>query len=208
MVVSLQVTAAAPSHQQNNNPSYSIAHGVESCQCPFEYSSLSCQDPARGYYRRYKHDYLTSSVWIDWVGEAARCQCSGRSETCNRETGRCINCRENTAGDNCHICAPGFYGDPSTGGGCKPCSCPSVDRNFAESCRVVQSSSSSSASIHQQWSCSCLVGYSGERCQRCDYGFYGQPTEGIACQPCHCNVIGSVSSDECHELTGQCNCKP
>jgi laminin alpha 1/2 len=190
-----------PAPSNGTTTRYSLAHGVEWCQCPSEYASASCQDPARGFYRRYKHDYLTSSVWIDWVGEAARCQCSGRSEACDRETGRCIGCRENTAGDRCQLCAAGFYGDPSQPGGCKPCSCPTQERNFAESCRVVVSQQQ-----QQQWSCSCQRGYSGERCQRCDYGYYGQPTQGIPCQPCHCNVNGSVS-DECHELTGQCNCK-
>lgn len=31
--------------------------------------------------------------------------------------------------------------------------------------------------------------------------------EGGKCVPCECNPHGSVS-DECHELTGQCNCRP
>lgn len=66
-----------------------LARGVESCQCPPEYTGGSCQDPHRGYFRRYKYDYVSSTILIDLVGEAYPCQCNGRSETCDRETGRC-----------------------------------------------------------------------------------------------------------------------
>lgn len=83
--VSLEI-AATKTHSSANDV---LAIGVEVCHCPPEYTSLSCQDPGRGYYRRYKSDYLTSTVWTDLVGEAARCQCNGRSETCDRETGKC-----------------------------------------------------------------------------------------------------------------------
>ena len=41
---------------------------------------------------------------------------------------------------------------------------------------------------------------------RCDYGHYGEAVAG-ACQPCQCDADGSIS-DECDEVTGQCNCKP
>lgn len=66
-----------------------LAWGVEMCQCPSEYTGGSCQDPNRGYYRRYKYDYVSSTILIDLVGEAQPCQCNGRSDTCDRETGRC-----------------------------------------------------------------------------------------------------------------------
>lgn len=43
---------------------------------------------------------------------------------------------------------------------------------------------------------------------RCSYGFFGFPMiPGGSCQPCNCDSRGSVS-DECHEQTGQCNCRP
>ena len=83
--VSLEVAITAA----NSSRTDVVARGVEMCHCPPEYTSPSCQDPGRGYYRRYKYDYMSSSVWTDFVGEAARCQCNGRSETCDRETGRC-----------------------------------------------------------------------------------------------------------------------
>ena len=42
-----------------------------------------------GHYRWYKKNYIVSTIIIDLVGEARRCECSGRSETCNSETGVC-----------------------------------------------------------------------------------------------------------------------
>lgn len=107
-------------------------------------------------------------------------------------------CRDNTAGDACHLCAKGYYGDPGQPGGCRPCACPSVERNFADSCHLLRDGTQS---------CSCARGYRGERCGKCDYGHFGNPLEGVPCQACLCNANGSVS-DECDELTGQCNCKP
>lgn len=68
---------------------WNTARGVETCQCPSEYTGGSCQDPHRGYFRRYKYDYVSSTILIDLVGEANPCQCNGRSETCDRETGQC-----------------------------------------------------------------------------------------------------------------------
>lgn len=86
--VSLEV-AIPPATDASINERH-LARGVESCQCPAEYTGFSCQDPSRGYYRRFKYDYLTSGVLIDLVGEASPCQCNGRSETCDKETGKCM----------------------------------------------------------------------------------------------------------------------
>ena len=104
-------------------------------------------------------------------------------------------CRDNTAGDSCLLCAKGYYGDPGQPGGCRPCACPSVERNFADSCHLLRDGTQS---------CSCARGYRGERCEKCDYGYFGNPLQGVPCQACLCNANGSVSD----ELTGQCNCKP
>lgn len=96
------------------------------------------------------------------------------------------------------MCAKGYYGDPGAPGGCRPCACPSVERNFADACHLLRDGTQS---------CACGRGYRGERCEKCDYGYFGNPLQGVPCQACLCNANGSVS-DECDELTGQCNCKP
>lgn len=70
--------------------------------------------------------------------------------------------------------------------------------NFARGCYVMDN----------DVACYCKEGYSGSRCDRCAKGFFGDLSEpGGSCESCDCNIEGIVS-DECDELTGQCNCKP
>nr|XP_018899369.1 PREDICTED: laminin subunit alpha-1 [Bemisia tabaci] len=175
----------------------SNAVGVELCECPHQYNSTSCQNPSIGFYRHYNKNSVGSTVIIQVIGEAAPCECNGRSNVCDIETGHCLNCSENTGGENCEYCAEGYYGDPILGP-CKPCPCPYTDRNFAQSCQVFPG---------QETICTCKPGYTGKVCDRCSYGWFGFPQKiNGSCRMCECNPHGSVS-DECHELSGQCNCK-
>ena len=66
------------------------AIGIEICDCPAEYNSTSCQDPGIGFYRWYKEQHVTSEIIIDLIGSAKKCQCNGRTETCDAETGECL----------------------------------------------------------------------------------------------------------------------
>ena len=45
-------------------------------------------------------------------GACTACECNERAETCNTTTGFCIDCEENTAGMECDICGPGYFGNP------------------------------------------------------------------------------------------------
>ena len=175
------------------------AVGVEQCHCPPEYSGTSCQDPGQGYYRHYKERYVESEIIIDLVGDSVPCQCNGRADRCKSDTGYCLQCRENTAGASCDICAPGYHGDPKAGVPCTPCQCPSSEKNFAQTCYRDQRNS---------LVCSCRDGYTGPTCERCAHGYYGDPAadEG-ECLPCTCNSYGS-ESDQCDVRSGQCYCVP
>ncbi|KAF7990369.1 hypothetical protein HCN44_000174 [Aphidius gifuensis] len=189
--VSLEIAIKVPRY------SLPIATGVEICECPVEYNNTSCQDPSLGYHRWFKNETIESINVIDLVGEARACQCNGKSEICNIETGDCVDCKYNTAGKYCDICTDGYYGNPDYGG-CKPCECPNINKKSSISCIVGN---------NEQVICHCKLGYSGERCERCAYGFYGYPKSiDGTCKPCNCNLAGSAS-DECDEETGQCNCK-
>lgn len=56
-------------------------------------------------------------------------------------------------------------------------------------------------------SCICKPGYAGDLCERCATGYYGIPDAvNGRCEKCDCDPNGIVSN-ECDELTGQCNCK-
>lgn len=52
------------------------------------------------------------------------------------------------------------------------------------------------------------LGYEGDRCEICSRGYYGNPLqENGSCEPCNCNLVGSISND-CDFHTGNCLCKP
>ncbi|KAF3427281.1 LOW QUALITY PROTEIN: hypothetical protein E2986_11364, partial [Frieseomelitta varia] len=173
-----------------------LAIGIEICQCPLQYNSTSCQDPSIGYYRWYNNTTITSTIVIDLIGEAKPCQCNGRSDICNIETGHCLNCQGNTAGSRCDVCADSFYGHPDFG--CKPCPCPQADKRFSNTCTVL---------ANAEPTCVCKPGYTGRKCERCSSGYYGSPhVPGGKCIPCDCNAAGSLN-DECDTETGQCRCR-
>ena len=71
------------------------------------------------------------------------------------------DCRDNTAGIHCEMCASGFYGNASLGtpDSCRPCACPlSIASNtFAESCTVLPG---------DRYLCVCREGYEGHSCER------------------------------------------
>ncbi|XP_014221917.2 laminin subunit alpha-1 [Trichogramma pretiosum] len=177
-----------------------VASSVEHCECPSEYNGTSCQDPSSGYYR-WREFNITSIRGNDYnelIGRAKKCRCNNRSDVCDIETGHCLNCRDNTAGRNCEICAESYFGDPNYGG-CHACPCPQRDKKFSNTCIL---------RADNQVVCVCKPGYAGNRCERCAYGHFGYPSRpGGSCEPCRCNAAGSAS-DECDTETGQCNCRP
>ncbi|XP_075525225.1 wing blister isoform X1 [Dermacentor variabilis] len=175
-----------------------LAYGVEQGRCPVQYTGSSCQDPAEGYYRKFKPNYLNSRDILDLVGWAEPCDCNNRTRTCHKETGVCINCGGNTVGDHCERCAEGFFGTPSRGP-CLPCACPLPTNSFSSTCQT----------HGPDYICTdCQEGYTGRRCERCADGFFGNPlVDGGRCERCECNHYGS-QGHRCDHLTGACHCLP
>ena len=54
------------------------------------------------------------------LADCKRCACNKHSSSCDPRTCKCRNCRDNTEGDNCEKCKPGFTGDARNGGKCTP----------------------------------------------------------------------------------------
>ncbi|OZC11109.1 laminin EGF-like protein [Onchocerca flexuosa] len=177
---------------QTTGDSYT-ASSVEICQCPPPYTGLSCQQCSPGYYRVNNSRYLGSCV---------PCNCNGHSGSCDPITGICFDCEHDTFGDHCEFCRVGFYGNATKGGpySCLPCACPYATdtNNFATSCQVSETG--------MLESCFCKEGYTSDHCERCDVGYYGQPTAiGDSCHKCDCNNNNDLGVDgSCHPMTGDC----
>lgn len=101
---------------------------VEMCQCPENYTGLSCEACSLGYTR-------TAS------GNCELCECNGLSTICDPVAGDCFNCPVFASGRFCESCARGFYGDPVGGVACFPCSCPltSDAGQFTDECILLDS---------------------------------------------------------------------
>ncbi|XP_072107642.1 laminin subunit alpha-2 isoform X2 [Mobula birostris] len=184
--------------------SYSVAEGayqIEQCFCPEGYFGLSCQSCIPGYYRFPLRTDSRDPTPV--VGSCVPCQCNGHSDICDQKTSICQNCRDNTAGDHCEVCATGYYGIvrgfPND---CYPCACPLQisSNNFSPTC-IMEG--------HNAYRCNaCQEGYEGPYCERCAQGYYGNPRiEGSGCVQCECDAIGSLP-EPCDTVTGQCNCRP
>ncbi|XP_062292940.1 laminin subunit alpha-2 [Scomber scombrus] len=182
------------------------AHQIEKCECPAGYSGLSCEECAAGFYRLRSGSLASapaSSVpTAAGMGSCVQCQCSGHSSTCDPETSICQNCQDNTEGDRCERCAPGFYGVvrgfPDD---CKPCACPltNPENNFSPSCV---------AEGFDDYRCTaCPEGYEGKYCERCSTGYHGNPQmPGGHCEECKCSLWGALPGP-CDSVTGQCRCR-
>ncbi|XP_044514002.1 laminin subunit alpha-1 [Gracilinanus agilis] len=177
-----------------------IAYYLENCQCPPGTAGFSCQDCASGYYRA-KFLKVSGDDPLPLVASCVPCECNNHSETCHPETGQCLNCRDNTAGNHCDICAPGYYGKVrGSANDCSVCECPRSDASFSPTCHLVD---------ENDFRCdACSPGYEGPYCEKCGSGYYGNPFMiGGSCQACDCDPNGSVHN-LCNTTSGQCICKP
>ncbi|XP_030761277.1 laminin subunit alpha-1-like [Sitophilus oryzae] len=177
-----------------DNHNIRTSHTVEKCECPPEYTGLSCQDPNEGYYRHFPGpSEITATPWIDrTIGIAKPCDCSGRSNKCNPSTGHCINCTNNTTGSHCELCASGYY---SRSNACLPCLCPSEFLNNANSCYP----------HGHGFVCNCKKGYSGSKCDVCEDEYYKDQISG-RCIACNCHEYGTLFP--LCDSNGKCQCKP
>ncbi|XP_075893685.1 laminin subunit alpha-2 isoform X3 [Nelusetta ayraudi] len=180
------------------------AHQIEKCDCPLGYSGFSCEECAAGFYR-LRPGALTSAPasrapTAAGMGSCVQCQCSGHSSTCDPDTSICQSCQDNTEGDHCERCAPGFYGVVrGFHDDCKPCACPLTDPDNNPTCV---------AEGYDDYRCTaCPEGYEGKHCERCATGYRGSPqTPGGGCEECECSPWGSFP-EPCDPVTGQCRCR-
>nr|XP_023503193.1 laminin subunit alpha-1 isoform X3 [Equus caballus] len=182
-------------------PGWAVAALIEKCLCPPGTAGLSCQDCAPGYHRG-KLPEGGGRGPRPLLAPCVPCTCNNHSDACDPDTGTCLNCSDNTAGDHCDVCAPGYYGKVTgSASDCALCACPhSRPASFSPTC-VLEGD-------HDFRCDACLLGYEGQYCERCSSGYHGNPrAPGGTCQSCDCSPRGSVHSD-CDRRSGQCVCRP
>ena len=140
-----------------------------------------------------------------------QCKCNGHADICEPLTGNCVNCRDSTMGDFCDTCKIGFYGRPARPESpedpdqvpCRECKCPDTQasgHSFAweNKCDLNPDT--------MQSECSCMDGYTGDKCDQCMDNFFGHPEiPGGECKRCDCsqNWIESEPGN-CDHQTGEC----
>ncbi|XP_017797924.1 PREDICTED: laminin subunit alpha-1-like [Habropoda laboriosa] len=167
---------------------------VEVCECPEGYTGLSCESCAWGYVKVVKNgsDHQDHHVCV-------RCDCNGHASTCNLVLGECTTCEHNTVGPKCDRCAPGFYGVALNGtpNDCQRCACPLLieSNNFSPHCQL-----DDPIDVDSRYVCTqCPNGYTGDHCESCDVGFFGNPLIlGGTCESCLCG------GGPCDQETGRC----
>ncbi|XP_066250557.1 laminin subunit alpha isoform X1 [Euwallacea similis] len=155
-----------------------------SCQCKEGYIGARCQSCAPGFYGlpELAGDYCKP------------CQCSGNIDStdpasCQSTTGKCVHCLNNTFGEACALCAPGYFGDAVGRKDCQSCLC---DKFGTERCN------------HVTGECVCKPNVIGEKCDRCLDEHYGFQS-GYGCVRCDCGLASN--SSQCDDASGQCMCK-
>uniref|UniRef100_W5LFW3 Basement membrane-specific heparan sulfate proteoglycan core protein n=1 Tax=Astyanax mexicanus TaxID=7994 RepID=W5LFW3_ASTMX len=173
---------------------------VEACECPPGYAGLSCQECAPGYYRQHVSELNMKGMKRPMMQPCVPCQCNNHSLACDLDTGKCLGCQHNTTGENCNVCAPGYYGQVKGSiSDCSLCACPLHSNSFSPTCVL--------EGVGDFRCDACKPGYEGRYCERCSLGYYGNPSEpGGKCEVCQCTESGSLHP-VCDSQTGKCECK-
>ncbi|XP_034231739.1 laminin subunit alpha isoform X3 [Thrips palmi] len=156
-----------------------------SCDCKEGYFGARCHSCAAGYYGRpeVQGDYCKPCVCNNNIDPSD-------ANSCDSVTGECMTCLNNTFGESCQYCAPGFYGDAIIRKDCQGCIC--------DVCGTAQCNNFSGI-------CECLPNVAGEKCDTCAPDHYGFST-CKGCTACDCGLASD--STQCDDVTGQCRCKP
>uniref|UniRef100_A0AAV2LC06 Laminin subunit alpha-1 n=1 Tax=Knipowitschia caucasica TaxID=637954 RepID=A0AAV2LC06_KNICA len=187
--------------EEDGETSGDLATQVESCDCPWGYSGLSCQDCAPGFFRQPLSEISPQTQRSGFVRPCVPCRCNSHSQMCHAETGACQGCEHHTSGPQCERCASGYYGTVRGSlSDCSLCGCPLRENSFSPTCEIT------TAGVGYVCT-NCSAGHQGAHCERCADGYYGNPAVvGGACERCGCSDWGALSST-CNGSSGQCECK-
>ncbi|XP_042560585.1 LOW QUALITY PROTEIN: laminin subunit gamma-3-like [Clupea harengus] len=166
--------------------------GKLECVCEHNTDGADCQLCGP-----FHQDRPWARATADSANECVQCNCSGHADTCvfdaeqYRSTGsggRCVGCRDHTAGPHCGRCELNFY-RPSPQQQCRNCSCNAMG--------------SVSLQCDTEGVCVCREHVTGLKCDACEPGFHSLSPAG--CRVCECDTRGSVGV--CSAEDGHCHCK-
>ncbi|KAF7704133.1 hypothetical protein HF521_021205 [Silurus meridionalis] len=136
-------------------------------------------------------------------GVCVSCSCSAvgviPGSACHPVTGQCV-CRAHVEGRQCDSCIDGWYTPGRDGSrGCQPCHCD--PRGTVDESAVCNKTSGQ---------CRCKKGVEGLRCHRCAAHMYNLSSgnDTHSCQPCKCDLMGTLAGTVCDPDSGQCVCVP
>ncbi|CAL4062050.1 unnamed protein product, partial [Meganyctiphanes norvegica] len=159
-----------------------------------------------------------------YVGKncSIQCQCNGHSNCAGPDQlDICLECHNNTMGNQCQKCKPLFVGDPSNNGKCE--SCYEYCNTHAQFC--YDANLLNSSNLTNSWELrvmdipqfqltegarsnavcvECTNHTTGPRCDDCLQGYSRISTDmRVPCKPCNCNGHGNM----CDPVWGtDCNC--
>ncbi|XP_035661037.1 laminin subunit alpha-1-like [Branchiostoma floridae] len=127
------------------------------------------------------------------------CDCNGHSTECDGD-GKCKDCKDNTQGDSCDECKPGFTGDAKEGkaDSCKPNNCDALCNKHSSTCDLAAGKCMN-----------CDHNTEGDKCEKCKSGFAGDATKGTSddCKESACAAMCNNHATECDMNAKTCkNC--
>ncbi|ROL08880.1 Laminin subunit alpha-4 [Anabarilius grahami] len=196
-MTSLQVCARGffLSEQETCLPCNCKGH-AESCE-DITGICIECQDHTVGDFCEHCVDGFLPVFLPDGTFMCRPCACPLSLESnnfaahCDKRSNflRCV-CQEGYAGHYCERCAPGYYGNPmEVGNSCKKCDCNgNSDPNLIfNECNNVTGQC-----------LNCWANTTGDNCERCAPGFYGDAISAKDCRECDC------PEENCDMHTGEC----
>ncbi|XP_077419247.1 usherin isoform X1 [Vanacampus margaritifer] len=160
------------------------------CPCREGVEGMQCNNCAPNYFN------TSSDIHNASLQGCAPCTCDPRGtvagSVCDSTTGQCV-CTPTRYGKDCSTCRPGFY--LSSGQNmCVECDCHPMGA-VKRKCET------------QTGQCLCShPSVGGRRCDHCQETFFGFNPGLGRCQPCACDVLGSVNGS-CNSDLGVCECK-
>ena len=151
-----------------------VTHDVI-CECYEGYAGLRCDSCAKNF---FGHPEIPD-------GSCSACDCSNNTdlyipENCDPFTGNCLQCLYNTAGPNCQVCKPDYFGNALLKD-CQPCRCD-----------VLGTDRTVGPCDHRDGQCPCLPNVTGKLCDACVENHW-RIASGQGCDPCECDAVGSIS---------------